>query len=145
MTVRDGQDRLVLPKELPLRLISCGERVLALIRERGLARSELPPVIAVTLLDDAAMARVHGEFLGDPTPTDVITFPYEDLGEILIGVETARQQGKDHGCELDRELALYLVHGILHLCGYHDHTESDQEVMNRLQEELLKTVWDERA
>ena len=56
------------------------------------------PEIEITIVDDADIARVHGDFLDDPTPTDVITFHH---GEILISAETALRQGREHEQSLD--------------------------------------------
>lgn len=93
--------------------------------------------IEITLLSDAEIAAVHGEFLQDPTPTDVITFHH---GEILISVETAQRQalafGK--GQSLQREIALYIVHGLIHLAGHDDHDPDAAAHMARLQESVLE-------
>ena len=95
------------------------------------------PEIEITIVDDADIARVHGDFLEDPTPTDVITFHH---GEILISAETALRQGREHGQSLDHETALYLVHGLLHLAGWDDHEETEAREMARLQEGILRDV-----
>ena len=68
--------------------------------------------IEFTIISDEEISRVHAEFLDDPTPTDVITFHH---GEILVSADTAIRQGADHGQALDQELALYLIHGLMHL------------------------------
>jgi probable rRNA maturation factor len=94
--------------------------------------------IDVALVDDAAIAGVHGQFLGDPTPTDVITF---DHGEILVGVETAARQAAEHGEPLGRELLRYLVHGLLHLAGHDDHEESARRCMHGEQERIVGELW----
>jgi probable rRNA maturation factor len=91
--------------------------------------------VEITLVDDAEIARVHGEFLDDPTPTDVITFHH---GEILISTETAARQAVEHGQPLDHELALYAIHGLLHLAGWHDEEDAEAEAMARVQAGILK-------
>lgn len=93
------------------------------------------PEVEITFVSDADIALVHGEFLGDATPTDVITFHH---GEILISTETAARQAKDHRQTLEHELALYLVHGLLHLAGWQDHEPQEAAVMARIQEEILR-------
>ncbi len=93
------------------------------------------PEIEITIVDDADIARVHGDFLDDPTPTDVITFHH---GEILISADTALRQGREHGQSLDHETALYLIHGLLHLAGWDDHEESEARAMAQLQEGILR-------
>ena len=89
------------------------------------------------LVDRAAIAKAHADFLGDPTETDVITFPY---GEILVCPAIAREQAPVHGAELDDEVLLYALHGILHLSGYDDTTPKAAHEMVRVQEALLKKV-----
>ncbi len=93
------------------------------------------PEIEATLIDDAEIARVHGEFLEDPTPTDVITFHH---GEILVSVETAARQGPDHGADFEHEVALYLIHGLLHLAGWHDHDPAEAAQMAETQQRILQ-------
>ena len=91
--------------------------------------------IEITLLDDDEMSRLHGEFLGDSSTTDVITFHH---GELLIGVEVAARQALEFGSSPDREIALYGIHGMLHLSGYDDRCSDDAKVMSDKQGELLK-------
>ena len=93
------------------------------------------PEIEITIVNDADIARVHGDFLDDPTPTDVITFHH---GEILISVDTAQRQGLDHGESVDHEIALYLVHGLMHLAGWDDHDEAEACEMAQRQESILR-------
>lgn len=91
--------------------------------------------IEISLIHDAEMARVHGEFLDDPTPTDVITFHH---GEILLSTETALRQGLEHGLSLDQELGLYAIHGMLHLGGWEDHEPEEAAAMAAIQEGILQ-------
>lgn len=93
------------------------------------------PEVEITYVSDAEIARVHGEFLDDATPTDVITFHH---GEILISAETAARQALDHGQTLDHELALYLIHGLLHLAGWHDEDPLEAAEMAATQERILQ-------
>ncbi len=91
-------------------------------------------VVEITLLDDDEMARLHGEFLADATTTDVITFEH---GELLIGVEVAARQAEVFGSRVDREIALYGIHGMLHLAGFDDRSAADAKEMAERQEEVL--------
>ena len=81
--------------------------------------------LSLAFLTDAALARLHADFLSDPSPTDVITFPGDVAhglaGEICISVDTAHSYAARHGREFAEELTLYLIHGYLHLAGYADH------------------------
>jgi probable rRNA maturation factor len=87
------------------------------------------------------MARVHADFLGDPTETDVITFHY---GEILICPAVAREQSAAHGLDVDDEVLLYGLHGLLHLAGYDDMKPAAAKEMARVQEKLLRMVLADR-
>jgi probable rRNA maturation factor len=93
--------------------------------------------IEVSLIDDEAIAKVHVDFMDVPGATDVITF---DHGEILISTETAAMQGAENGNLLEREVSLYIVHGLLHLAGYGDKTPDEFSVMKNLQERILREV-----
>ena len=94
--------------------------------------------IEVSVLDDAAIAAVHDSFLGDPEPTDVITFAH---GEILLSAETAARRAPEFGHGTDRECALYGIHGLLHLHGWEDADPEERVAMARCQETILGRVW----
>jgi probable rRNA maturation factor len=93
--------------------------------------------IEVILVERAVMARVHGDFFDDPTETDVITFPY---GEILVCPAVARDQSPGHGLEVEQEVLLYALHGLLHLAGYDDATPALARLMARVQSRLLRRL-----
>jgi len=103
-------------------------------RKRGMV---LPSEVEITLLGEAAIAKVHGEFLEDPTPTDVITFEH---GEILIGVPIAAANARKFHHPVFHEVALCAIHGLLHLLGYDDLTEKERVIMHARQEEILKAA-----
>ena len=100
-------------------------------RRKGMS---LPPSVEITLLGEAAIAKVHEGFLDDPTPTDVITFEH---GEILIGVPIAAANAKKFRHPTDHEVALCVIHGLLHLLGYDDLTEKERLIMHARQDEIL--------
>ena len=93
--------------------------------------------IHFVMVDRATMARVHGDFLGDSSETDVITFPY---GEILICPAVARDRAAEYGLEVEQEVLLYALHGLLHLTGYDDTTPDLAKEMANAQARLLKQV-----
>ncbi len=87
--------------------------------------SALPPgELSLAFLTDAALARIHDDFLDDPTTTDVITFEgnhsLESAGEICVSADTAATFAATHDRDFSDELTLYIVHGWLHLAGYDD-------------------------
>jgi probable rRNA maturation factor len=70
-------------------------------------------------------------------PTDVLTFQH---GEIFISVETAKRHARGFGTSLGHELRLYLVHGLLHLHGFDDQTETSARKMERKQARILRAA-----
>ena len=98
--------------------------------------SQLPEIEA-SIVSDRTIAKVHAQFLDDPKPTDVITFHH---GEIIVSADTAAREGPAHGLTLDQELALYLIHGLMHLAGWDDHEATEAAEMKRRQEAVLAEV-----
>jgi len=83
------------------------------------------------------MAKVHRDFLGIPGPTDVITFSY---GEILVCAPIAAERAWEFGHDTTTELALYAIHGLLHLSGHDDITPAQEKRMATAQEKILAAV-----
>jgi len=103
-----------------------------------------PGALSVAFLADPALARLHARYLGDPSPTDVITFcgdPANGLaGEICVSADAAvRTAGRARG-RLSREIALYLVHGWLHLAGYDDRIPAAKRVMRRAEARAMRLI-----
>lgn len=84
----------------------------------------LPGELSVVFLTDEDLAALHGTFLDDPTPTDVITFEGDGTaglaGEICVSVDMAARVAEERRGDFATELTLYLVHGWLHLAGHDD-------------------------
>jgi probable rRNA maturation factor len=95
------------------------------------------PAVEITILGARAMAKVHRDFLGIPGPTDVITFPY---GEILVCAPVAADRAREFGHDTTTELALYAIHGLLHLSGHDDITPAKEKRMAAAQEKILAEV-----
>jgi probable rRNA maturation factor len=98
--------------------------------ETGAVLPQLPQV-EVTIISDEKMAAVHEQFLNAHKTTDVISF---DHGEILISAETALANARKYRRRLEAEIALYIIHGLLHLNGYDDATAGEAKKMRRVQE-----------
>lgn len=93
--------------------------------------------LSVILVSDRRMAELHRRFLHLPGPTDVITFQH---GEIFISAETARRHARRFGNSLERELCLYIAHGLLHLHGFDDTDSAGAAKMERAQERLVASL-----
>ena len=124
--------------ELLKRLESGWREIFEILHKIGKGVISDLALIEVTFLDDDEMARLHGEFLGDATTTDVITF---DHGELLIGVETAKRQSLEFETSIHQEIALYGIHGMLHLAGFDDRDSLEAKLMERRQKDLFSKVF----
>ena len=96
--------------------------------------------VSLLLTDDREIARLHGEYLNDPTPTDVISFDLDGTAELVVSVETARRTAKELGHAVRAEVALYVVHGILHVCGHDDIRRSDRARMREAERAIMKSL-----
>jgi len=121
-------------------------RARAALRAVGHARSEL----SLALVGDAAMSALNEAHRGKSGPTDVLSFSLVEgahadrrgalLGDVVIDVEQAERQARRARRSLDRELAVLLVHGVLHLLG-HDHERDDEaRAMRREERRLLRAL-----
>ena len=120
--------------------------------------------VSILFVDEPSIAALNEQFLGRKGPTDVLAFPIEDeplpggrspdsggsgpgtdaevepltlLGDVVICPAVAARNADDHGVTVDDELALLVVHGLLHLLGMDHETDRDAEAMERLERELL--------
>jgi probable rRNA maturation factor len=75
--------------------------------------------ISIVLVNDAEMAKLNDQYHHVTGATDILTFDYGATGELIISVDHAVAQARESA---SRELALYIVHGLLHLAGYDDVT-----------------------
>ena len=122
-------------------------------RWRRLARASLLSEQAVgeltlTFIDRDEIAALNEEHMGAEGATDVLSFPLDDagvppgvptlLGDVVVSPAVAASQAPQHAGELDDELALLVVHGVLHILG-HDHAEAEEASVMRAREiELLE-------
>jgi probable rRNA maturation factor len=109
--------------------------------------------LEISLVDEAEMTRLHEEWMDEAGPTDVLSFPMDELrpnelsendevpvvlGDVVICPDVARKQGDTAGHGMEQELRILLVHGILHLLGF-DHLEPEEEAeMFALQGKIVK-------
>jgi len=93
--------------------------------------------VEISILGPRAMARVHRDFLGIPGATDVITFPY---GEILVCASIAEERAREFGNTQTIEIALYVIHGLLHLSGLDDIEPADALQMAETQQKVLEAA-----
>ena len=102
----------------------------------------------IAFVSDDAIMKLNRGFRGKDHVTDVLSFPAEQsefekaagssLGDVVISIEQAARQAKEHGLSLEHEMSQLILHGLLHLSGY-DH-ETDRGEMDRLELRLRKRL-----
>ncbi len=99
--------------------------------------------ISLAFVDNPTIHRLNQRYLQHDEPTDVLSFPLSEpdarrlAGELVIGVEVAQAQAQERGHDVQAELALYAIHGLLHLCGYDDKTATAAAEMRRRERHYL--------
>jgi len=97
--------------------------------------------LSLAFLTDAELAKIHEDFLDDPSPTDVITFPGDPdmdfAGEICVSVDRALAEAPRQGWSFSEELTLYLIHGWLHLAGLNDLDDDGRGAMRAAEQRCL--------
>ena len=117
---------------------------------------DFPVEISVTFTDNEKIHQLNKEYREKDAPTDVLSFPmfengeieYDDesdepcaLGDIVISLEKAVEQAEEYGHSLEREASFLAVHSVLHLLGFdHEVSEEDDEYMKESAEEILSGI-----
>jgi probable rRNA maturation factor len=125
----------------------------------GMAQMRVHPdaELAIVLVDEGAMEQLHLQWMCEPGPTDVLSFPMDELrpgrdgetsaegilGDIVLCPSVAATQAEAAGHSVMTELSMLTIHGLLHLLGY-DHAEPDEEKeMFGLQADILQKYSDQ--
>lgn len=102
--------------------------------------------ISLAFVDNATIHRLNKRYLDHDEPTDVLSFPYSAAGakklegELVIGVQIAQEQAAQRGHDVQAELALYVIHGLLHLCGHDDLSAEDAKAMRQRERHYLSAL-----
>jgi probable rRNA maturation factor len=111
----------------------------SVLRGEGVGQAQ----ISLALVDDQSIRRINKRHLDHDWATDVISFLLSDpddpelIGELVVSAEMASATAEELGADPASELALYIVHGLLHLCGYEDGSESEIRRMRKREDEVL--------
>lgn len=107
--------------------------------------------VGISLVDEAAIERLHVDWMNEPGPTDVLSFPMDELrpgrpeaatpagllGDIVICPQVAQTQADAAGHDLQTEVTILLTHGMLHLLGFDHATPTEEAEMFGLQRDLV--------
>jgi probable rRNA maturation factor len=102
--------------------------------------------VSLAFVDNPTIHRLNKRYLDHDEPTDILTFPMSEpgakklAGELVIGAEVALAQATERGHDVQAELALYVIHGLLHLCGFDDHEDADIRAMRERERHYLRLL-----
>jgi probable rRNA maturation factor len=131
--------------------IACPQEIVPV--DRGLMRNVVRTVlegegvaeaeVSLAFVDNPTIHRLNRQYLNHDEPTDVLSFPLSEpgarklAGELVVGAEVARAEAKARGHDVQTELALYVIHGVLHLCGHDDKTPPSAAAMRARERHYL--------
>jgi len=112
------------------------------LRRLDLGKSE----VNIVFVSNQRIRAMNRRYLGMDISTDVLAFSGGDtpggddgfLGDVVISSDKAQQQAKEYGTSFLQEMALYVIHGILHLAGYEDRTKKGKALMRNMEDELIQ-------
>jgi probable rRNA maturation factor len=116
--------------------------VRTVLEGEGVADAE----VSLAFVDDPTIHQLNKRYLQHDEPTDVLSFPLSEpgakrlAGELVLGAEVAKAQAEARGHDVQAELALYVIHGLLHLCGHDDKTAEAAARMRQRERHYLKEL-----
>lgn len=106
--------------------------------------------VSITFVDKDEIHKLNREYRKVDRPTDVLSFPMNEefliegvdsmLGDIVICMDIAKDQAKEYGHSLDREIMYLTCHSMLHLLGYDHIEEDDKKIMRGKEKEVMKKL-----
>jgi probable rRNA maturation factor len=132
--------KIAIPQEsVPVERARMREVARTVLEGEGVAESS----ISLAFVDNATIHRLNKQFLNHDEPTDVLSFPLSGPsaktleGELILGAEVAKEQAEKRGHDVQTELSLYVVHGLLHLVGFDDSTDAAAKAMRERERHYL--------
>ena len=99
-------------------------------------------MVSIAILDNKTIGRLNSRFLGTAAATDVISFDVSEAGDkcfdLAVNAELAANQAQSRGHEAEAELALYVLHGLLHNLGFDDTDAQQAEKMHKTEDDVLQ-------
>ena len=123
------------------KILECADYVLK-------AMGEDDAELSLVLVNDMYIRNLNWKYRRNDSATDVLAFPMRDsrglsgsvLGDVVISVETAKREAGKRKKDLQEEMDLYFVHGILHLLGYDDEKIRKRKKMKQKEKELMESL-----
>jgi len=131
------------PQEIvPLDYAKLRETTRVVLEGEGISEAR----VSLAFVDNATIHNLNKRFLNHDEPTDVLSFPMSGRGakvfegELVMGAEVAKAQAQERGHDVGAELALYVIHGLLHLCGHDDHDPASAAQMRQRERHYLTAL-----
>ena len=128
-------------RDLPGVLVDREDSIRSWLEDVGVEYGIRIKSLQYTFLDDEGIRDMNAKHLDHDYATDIITFGYKDgkriSGEIYIGMETVEDNAVFLGVDYSDELCRVIVHGLLHLIGFDDHSDDEKRVMRGEEEKCL--------
>ena len=138
--IQNSQNKVGFTKDLE-------DAINAVVEETFKYEGVEPRNVSVLITDNEEIRSLNLEYREKDAPTDVLSFPLfdedgtldgEELGDIVISLERAKEQAEEYGHSLKREVAFLTAHSMLHLLGY-DHENGEQEMYQK-QDDILNSL-----
>ena len=138
--IQNSQNKVGFTKDLE-------DAINAVVEEAFKYEGVEPRNVSVLITDNEEIRSLNLEYREKDSPTDVLSFPLfdedgtldgEELGDIVISLERAKEQAEEYGHSLKREVAFLTAHSMLHLLGY-DHENGEQEMYQK-QDDILNSL-----
>jgi len=114
------------------------------IRETIKNENRIPGTINIIFTSDKYLLNINNQFLSHNYFTDIVTFNYCEnetiIGEIFISKETVLNNSKRFFVSFEDEILRVIIHGVLHLIGYNDHSNEEKKIMREKENEYLDRV-----
>jgi probable rRNA maturation factor len=137
-----GKISIASPQEVvPIDRRQMREVVRRVLEGEGAGEAE----VSLAFVDNATIHGLNRRFLGHDEPTDVLSFPLGESGkklsgELVVGAEVALARAQEMGHDVGAELALYVIHGLLHLLGHDDHDPAAARRMRERERHYLREL-----
>ncbi len=138
-----GKVAIACPQEaVPVDRKRMREIVRAVLEGEGASDAD----VSLAFVDNPTIHTLNKRYLDHDEPTDVLSFPLSEpgakklAGELVIGAEVAQAQATERGHDVQAELALYVIHGLLHLCGFDDKSNEHAAEMRARERHYLKEL-----
>jgi probable rRNA maturation factor len=108
--------------------------------------------LSILFVNDDRIRKLNSQYRNIDKPTDVLSFPQDDdpsdetgvhlLGDVVVSMETAKRQAKQHHLTFEEEVVLLILHGTLHLLGYdHEKSPREEKKMRRETQKLFEAIF----